>query len=381
MTTPHAPATLAAKADDFLDTTTGAITPPIHTSTTYARDNRYRPIDESNVYARDDNPTFVQAERLLAELEHGDEALLFASGMAAIASIFYSLGSGTHVVLPESMYWGVYSWTRTYCERADIRISYYQADNTHSIEAALEGASRTDLIWVESPTNPMMHVTDIAVAAGFAEHTGAMLAVDNTVPTPVFTQPLDLGAHLVVHSATKYLNGHSDLLAGAVVTRDAHPLWQRIVAERHGAGAVTSPFDAWLLLRGMRTLYLRVQRASQNCLAIAQFLENHARVSEVLYPGLPSHPGHDIAAKQMNGGFGALLSFKVDGDREATLAVAGRLELIVSATSLGGTETLIEHRHSVEPPETGVPTNLLRLAVGIEEVTDLIDDLDQALLG
>lgn len=374
-----AQATLVAKADDYIDTTTGGITPPIITSTTYARDDRYNPINDSNVYGRDDNPSFVQAERVLAELEQGEEALLFASGMAAIACIFYTLGSGSHVVLPDSMYWGVYSWTRTYCDRADIRISYYDTSSAESIADAMEGAARTDLVWVETPSNPMMHVTDIARAAEIAHAANASLVVDNTTPTPIFSQPLLLGADLVVHSATKTLNGHSDVLAGAIVTKEPDDRWEKIVTERHGAGAVPGPFEAWLLLRGMRTLSLRAERASNNAMELAQRLNRSARVSQVLYPGLESHPGHAVASRQMIGGYGSLMSFTVDGGADDALAVAGRLNLIVSATSLGGVETLIEHRHSVEPPETAVPENLLRLAVGIEDVEDLWNDLEQAL--
>lgn len=372
-------ATLVAKADDYIDTTTGGITPPIITSTTYARDNRYDLIDDANVYGRDDNPTFVQAERVLAELEEGEEALLFASGMAAIACIFHTLGSGSHVVLPDSMYWGVFSWSRTYCDRADIRISYYDTANAESISDAMDGAARTDMVWVETPSNPMMHVTDIARAAEIAHAANAMLVVDNTTPTPIFSQPLTIGADLVVHSATKTLNGHSDVIAGAIVTKEVDDRWEKIVAERHGAGAVPGPFEAWLLLRGMRTLSLRAERASTNAMALAQRLENLPSVVDVLYPGLESHPGHAIARQQMHGGYGSLLSFLVQGDESHALAVAGRLNLIVSATSLGGVETLIEHRYSVEPPETGVPVNLLRLAVGIEHIDDLSDDLMQAL--
>ncbi len=373
-------ATLVAKADDYIDTTTGGITPPIITSTTYARDDRYNSINEANVYGRDDNPSFVQAEVVLAELEQGEAALLFASGMAAIATLFYTLGSGSHVVLPDSMYWGVSSWTRSYCDRADIRISYYDAANAESIATAMEGAARTDMVWIETPANPMMHVCDIARAVEIAHAADAKVVVDNTTPTPIFSQPLTLGADLVVHSATKTLNGHSDVLAGAIVTRETDEHWDKIASERHGAGAVPGAFEAWLLLRGMRTLSVRAERASDNAQKIADYLEANAAVAQVLYPGLASHPGHVVASNQMHGGYGSLLSFLVVGDADATVAVAGRLNLIVSATSLGGVETLIEHRFSVEPPETGVPENLLRLAVGIEHVDDLIADLDQALM-
>ena len=379
MTRPNAPATIAAKADHYVDVQSGSIVPPIHTSTTFARDTRNQPFNAAHMYARDNNPSFVQAERVLAKLENGDDALLFASGMASIAAVFYTLESGAHVVLPDSMYWGVFSWTRQYCARASISIGYYAPDDAASLSNALQNNARTDIVWVETPSNPMMHITDIRLAAELAHAAGALLVVDNTVPTPLLTRPLELGADIVMHSATKSLNGHSDVIAGALVTRENHPHWQRIVSERHDAGAIISPFDASMLLRGMRTLALRVERACQNTARIAEFLHHHERVQRVLYPGIQSHPGHDIARQQMRGGYGGLMSFLVQGDKAETLAVAGRLQLIVRATSLGGVETLIEHRHSIEPPETGVPENLLRLAVGIEDVDDLIHDLDQAL--
>lgn len=375
-----APATIAAKADHYEDALSGSIVPPIHTSTTYARDTANQPFNAAHIYARDNNPSFLQAERVLAKLENGEQALLFASGMAAIAAVFYTLGAGAHVVLPNSMYWGVFSWTRQYCARTSITVSYYAPDDAASLRAALEGNSGTDIVWVETPSNPMMHITDIRLAAQLAHEAGALLVVDNTVPTPLLTRPLDLGADIVMHSATKSLNGHSDVIAGALITRENHSHWQRIVTERHDAGAIISPFDASQLLRGMRTLSLRVERACQNAERIARFLHEHDYVEEVLYPGLESHPGHQIARQQMSGGFGSLMSFLVKGDKAETLAVVSRLQLLVRATSLGGVETLIEHRHSVEPPETGVPENLLRLAVGIEDVDDLIHDLDQALL-
>lgn len=380
MTRPVAPATLVAKADHYMDVQSGSIVPPIQTSTTFARDTRNQPFNAAHVYARDNNPSFIQAERVLAKLENGEDALLFASGMAAIAAVFYTLESGAHVVLPDSMYWGVFSWTRQYCARASISISYYAPDDAASLRNSLQGSTKTDFVWVETPSNPMMHITDIRLAAELAHAAGALLIVDNTVPTPLLTRPLELGADIVMHSATKSLNGHSDVIAGALVARGNHPHWQRIVSERHDAGAIISPFDASLLLRGMRTLALRVERTCQNAARIAEFLHQHERVQQVLYPGLETHPGHGIACRQMGGGYGGLMSFLVQGDKAETIAVAGRLQLIVRATSLGGVETLIEHRHSVEPPETHVPENLLRLAVGIEDIDDLIHDLDQALL-
>ena len=372
-------ATIAAKAAHFLDVHSGAVVPEIQLSTTFARDDRYAPINAANLYARDDNPTFIHAERTLADLENGEECRLFASGMAAIASIFYTLTPGSHVVLPDAMYWGAKLWIHDHCKRQDIFVSEYDTADAASIEACVADKNRTNLVWVETPSNPMMHVTDIALATEIAHAHDALVCVDSTAATPVFSQPLDHGADLVVHSATKYLNGHSDVLAGAVVTREEHPLWQALVSERHLAGAVIGAFEAWLLLRGMRTLFVRVERAAQNTLQVAQFLEQHPAVESVSYPGLESHPGHAIAKKQMHGGYGGLLSFTVNGDARSALNAAGRLQIITSATSLGGVETLIEHRHTLEPAENMIPENQLRLSVGIERVEDLIEDLDQAL--
>jgi len=374
------PETLVAKVDDFLDTSTGAIVPAIHPATTFARNERYEPINPANVYTRDCNPTFLPAERVIAELEGGEECLLFASGMAAIAAVFYTLRTGSHAVIPASMYWGVLSWARTYCERAGIVLSEYDAGSIQSLEDALLGHARTDLIWVETPTNPLMDLTDLVAVAKIANANDVLMVVDNTTATPVFTQPIKHGAHMVVHSATKSLNGHSDVLIGALVVADSDSSsWHEIKRERHGAGAVPGAFDAWLLQRGMRTLFLRVQRAAATALWLAAQLQQHKAVENVRYPGLKNHPAHSLAKQQMQGGFGSLLSFEVRGGRAEALQVTGALQLIVSATSLGGVETLIEHRHSVEPVETQLPENLLRLAVGIEEPNDLWHDLEQAL--
>ena len=381
MTNPNDPggATIAAKAAHFLDVHSGAVVPEIQMSTTFARDDRYAPLNAANVYSRDDNPTFVHAERTLADLENGEECLLFASGMAAIASVFYSLTPGSHVVLPDAMYWGAKLWIHDHCRRQDIFISEYDTADAASIEACVADKNRTNLVWVETPSNPMMHVTDITLAAEIAHQYDALVCVDSTAATPVFSQPLDLGADLVVHSATKYLNGHSDVLAGAVVTREEHSLWKALQSERQLAGAVIGAFEAWLLLRGMRTLFVRVQRASENAMELAQYLEQHPKIESVSYPGLTSHPGHVVAKKQMQGGFGALLSFQVNGAAATALKVAGSMQIITSATSLGGVETLIEHRQSIEPAENAIPENQLRLSVGIERVEDLFADIDQAL--
>ena len=277
------------------------------------------------------------------------------------------------------MYWGAKLWIQDYCKRQDIFISEYDTADAATIESCVADKNRTNLVWVETPSNPMMHVTDIELAAEIAHAHDALVCVDSTAATPVFSRPLDHGADLVVHSATKYLNGHSDVLAGAIVTRDEHPLWQALSTERKLAGAVIGAFESWLLLRGMRTLFVRVERAANNTMQIAEFLQQHPSVESVSYPGLTSHPGHAVAKKQMHGGYGGMLSFTVNGNAASALKTAGALQIITSATSLGGVETLIEHRHSLEPAENMIPENQLRLAVGIERVEDLIEDLDQAL--
>ena len=300
--------------------------------------------------------------------------------MAAVAAVFYTLKTGSHAVIPESMYWGVLSWVTTYCQRVGITLSNYDPASIESLKAAVEKRNSTELIWVETPSNPLMKVTDLNAAASVANEIGALMVVDNTAATPVFTQPLRHGAHIVMHSATKSLNGHSDVLAGALVTADVNSTaWQAILAERHGAGALPGTFEAWMLLRGLRTLFLRVERAATTTQWLDEQLDEHSAVACVRYPGLLNDPGHKIAKTQMQGGFGSLLSFDVKGGRAEALAVAGKLQLIISATSLGGVETMIEHRHSVEPPETRLPENLLRLAVGIEAPEDLWSDLKSAL--
>ena len=283
--------TIAAKGGHYLNVNSGAITPAIDLSTTFARDDRYEPINAANLYSRDNSPTFIHAERTIAELEGGESCLLFGSGMAAIAAIFYTLKPGSHVVLPDSMYWGAFSWIRLHCDRSDIVVSYYDPADAAAIEAAIEQQARTDIVWVETPTNPMMKITDIALAADIAHSANALLCVDSTAATPVFTRPLELGADLVMHSATKYLNGHSDVLAGALVTREGHDLWERLGQERHLAGAVPGNLEAWLLLRGIRTLYVRVQRAADSAMRIATMLQSHDAIDKVLYPGFPKNDG------------------------------------------------------------------------------------------
>jgi cystathionine gamma-synthase len=368
------PSTLAAQALGWVDPTTKAVIPPIHTATTFLRDpdNQYR---SGRSYARADNPTFDHAEALLAALEGGAACLTFASGMAAATTVFQALATGDHVVAPQVMYWGLRRWLTTFGRERGLVVDLVDASDLDAIAAALRpGATR--LVWIETPANPTWAITDIAAAARLAHDAGALLAVDSTVATPVLTRPLALGADLVMHSATKYLNGHSDVVAGALVTARQDDFWHRIETLRHNGGAILGPFEAWLLLRGMRTLYLRVERACRTAAMLAERLTTHRSVAAVLYPGLQ---GHAIAARQMQGGFGGMLSIRVAGGEQAAIATAARVRIWKRATSLGGVESLIEHRASVEGPGTPAPPDLLRLSVGIEDPDDLFADLDRAL--
>ena len=372
------PETIAAQALGWIDERTRAITPPIHVSSTYLRDadNQYR---SGRAYARADNPAFDQAEAVICALERGHAAALFASGMAAATAVFQALEPGDHVLAPQVMYWSLRNWLTTFATRWGLAVELIDMTDPGAVRAAIR-PGKTKLVWVETPANPLWSVTDIEATATIAHAAGATLAVDSTVATPVLTQPLALGADIVMHAATKYLNGHSDLLAGVLVTREDNALWQRIRAVRAQIGGTLGSFESWLLLRGMRTLHLRVGAASRSAQCIARHFERHPLVGAVLYPGLPAAPGHAVAARQMRGGFGGMLSIRAKGGEAAAIAVAAHTELWKRATSLGGTESLIEHRASVEGAGTPAPPDLLRLSVGIEDTGDLIRDLEQALL-
>jgi len=373
----RAPQTLAAQALGHVDPRTGALVPAIHPSTTFQRDadGGY---STGRGYIRPHNPTCDEPAQLLSALEGGADCLLFASGMAAATAVFQSLLPGDHVLVCRVMYWALRKWLIDFALPWGLQVEFVDAVNAQAVAAAVR-PGRTRLIWIETPANPTWEVTDIAAIAAIARGAGARLAVDATVATPVLTRPLALGADLVVHSATKYLNGHSDVLAGAVVCRAQDAFWQRLRAWHRDGGAVLGSFDAWLLLRGMRTLYLRVRHASAAALVIARRLDGHPALLQVLYPGLQSHPGHGIARRQMDGGFGGMLSIRVRGGEAAAMAVAAQVQVFKRATSLGGVESLIEHRASIEGPATPVPADLLRLSIGLEAVEDLIADLEQAL--
>jgi cystathionine gamma-synthase len=371
------PESSAAQAGGYRDPATGALTPPIHLSTTFGRDAEGA-LPSGHEYIRADNPTFEQPERLLAELEGGATALLFASGNAAASAVFCALLPGDHVVAPRIMYWGLRAWLAEFAIAWGIQVTHVDTTDPDAVRAALR-PGRTRLVWTETPANPTWEITDIVATADVAHAADALLAVDSTVATPVHTRPLALGADLVVHAATKFLNGHGDVLAGAVVTADDGPFTQRIRAWRRGAGAVPGSVEAWLLLRGMRTLHPRVRPASATALAVAERFADDPRVLTVLYPGLPSHPGHEIARRQMADGFSAMLSLRVRGGVEAAAATVRRLQLIKRATSLGGTESLAEHRAPAEGPSTPIPADLIRCSIGLEHPDDLIADLDRAL--
>ncbi|MEO8125340.1 MAG: PLP-dependent aspartate aminotransferase family protein [Burkholderiales bacterium] len=376
--TAYRPETLSAQALGWTDDATRAVIPPIHVSTTYLRDpdNQYR---SGRVYARADNPAFDQPEALLCALEQGHQALLFGSGMAAATAVFQALAPGDHVLAPKVMYWSLRNWLMTFATRWGLDVELIDMTDPAVVRAAIR-PGKTKLVWIETPANPLWTVTDIAATASIAHAAGAALAIDSTVATPMLTQPLQLGADIVMHAATKYLNGHSDLIAGALVTREDSELWQRIRKVRAQIGGTLGSFESWLLLRGMRTLHLRVGAASRSAQRIAQHFERHPLVAAVLYPGLRAAQGHEIATRQMHDGFGGMLSIRAKGGEAAAIAVAAHTELWKRATSLGGTESLIEHRASVEGAGTPAPTDLLRLSVGIEDADDLIRDLEQALL-
>ena len=367
--------TLAVHAGHHPDPATGAVTPPIHLSTTYERapDGTF---PGGYIYSRDANPNRRALERSLAELEAGAGAAAFASGMAATAAIFQSLAPGDHVVVPDDSYYITRKLLGEVYTRWGLEHTPVNMTDPAAVAAALRPGTR--LIWVETPSNPLMRVTDIAAIVALARKAGARVACDNTWASPVLTRPLELGADLVMHSTTKYLGGHSDVLSGAVIARVDDELFQRIRTVQIAGGAVAAPFDCWLLLRGIRSLPYRMRGHCEHALAVATFLEAHPAVARVHYPGLASHPAHAVAARQM-ASFGGMLSLEVRGGRAEAMAMTARLRLITRATSLGGPETLIEHRASVEGVHTRAPESLLRMSVGLEHPDDLIADLAQAL--
>ena len=368
--------TIAAQALGAIDPATRAVVPPVHVATTFLRDpdNQYR---AGLAYGRPDNATVRQGERVLAALEQAEDALLFGSGMSAATAAVMALPGPSHIVAGKVMYWAFRHWLTTEAPRFGHRVELVDTSDLAAVRRAVR-RGKTKLVWIETPANPLWTITDIAAVAKIAHRAGARLAVDSTAATPVFTQPLALGADLVMHSASKYLNGHSDVIAGALATARPDAWWERIRTLRIQHGLILGPFEAWLLLRGVRTLEPRVRTASESAVLLATWLRDHPRVAAVLYPGLQDHPGHAVATRQMSG-YGAMLSIRVRGGARAAIATAARVRLWKRATSLGGVESLLEHRASVEGPGSPCPPDLLRLSVGLEDAEDLYADLDRAL--
>ena len=372
--------TIAVHAGKPIDPTTGAVMPPIHLSTTFER-NADGSYPSGFSYIRSDNPTRRSLEEALTALEGGVAAATFGSGMAAIMAVFQSLRTGDHVIIPDDIYFGTGKLVRELFGPWGLHHSAVDMTDLAAVQAAVR--PQTKLIWTETPSNPLLKITDVAAVAAIAHAHGALCACDSTWPTPMLQRTLELGADFAVHATTKYLGGHSDVLGGAVITNAESDFWTRLLMIQHTGGAVPSPFDCWLTLRGIRTLPYRMRAHCENAKKVAHFLAEHPKVAVVHYPGLATHPGHAVAAKQMRD-FGGMLSFQVKGDDkhsglENALLVANQTKIFTQATSLGGVESLIEHRFSVEGPNTKTPDNLLRVSVGLEHPDDLIADLEQAL--
>jgi len=366
--------TMAVHAADP-DDETGGVAPPIHFATTFTRDPELA-LTGSFQYAREGGPTHQLLEAALARLDGGERALVFASGMAAGLALLQSLEAGDRVIVPDDAYYGVHVAARDFLAKWGIEVESIDMADLSRLERALATPAR--VVWLESPSNPLLKVVDLAGAIALAKRAGALTVVDNTFASPALQQPIALGADVAMQSATKYLGGHSDVMGGVLVFAARSPLFDRVLHARHILGAVANPFASWLVLRGVRTLALRMERHSQNALAVARALAAHPKVAAVHYPGLPSHPGHEIAARQMSA-FGGVLSFRAARGREGAMAAVGRVKLFVRATSLGSVESLIEHRQTSEGANSKAPPELIRVSVGLEHPDDLIADLDQAL--
>jgi cystathionine gamma-synthase len=367
--------TRAVHAGHRIDPATGSVAPPIYLSTTFARDPEGTPLG-GHTYIRESNPTQEQLEEALASLEGGEGALVFASGMAAGVALLQTLPPGSHAVFPDDAYYGFRVAAEEFLPNWGVRSDFVAMDDLAALAAAIRPETR--LVWLETPSNPLLKVVDLAAASSLARRAGALVVVDNTFATPMLQRPLELGADVVLHSTTKYFGGHSDVQGGALVFARRGELFDRVHHLRHVLGAVASPFNSWLVLRGVRTLACRVAAQSASALAVAHALEGSPAVSAVHYPGLPSHPGHEIASRQMSA-FGAMLSFRAAGGREAALAAVAGARLFTRATSLGSVESLIEHRATSEGPKSRTPQDLIRLSIGLEHPEDLTADLLQAL--
>ena len=367
--------TLAVHSGLEADPATGAVTPPINLATSFERDadGSYR---QGYVYSRLGNPNREALEKCVTDLEGGQTGAAFSSGSAAIAGVFLALSPGDHVVAPDDLYHGTARILNDVLAPWGVETTFVDMTDPANVQRAVKPNTR--MVWVETPSNPLLKITDIAAVSAIAHDAGALCVCDNTLASPALQRPFDMGADLVVHSATKYLGGHGDALAGVVATKTDNEFFRKIRAVQTFGGGVASPFECWLIRRGIRTLPYRMRAHCESAVRVAKFLQSHRKVAAVHYPGLESHPGHELAGRQMSS-FGGIISFQVKGDGADAMAVAGRAALFTKATSLGHVESLIEHRASVEGPGTRVPENLLRLSIGLEHPDDLIEDLDQAL--
>ena len=360
------------------DETAGSVSGPLYLSTTFERSDEGELSPKGYVYTRLGNPNRLALETKLAKLERGAEAIAYASGMAATLAVLQSvLSPGDHIIISDDCYHGVVQQLRNTFSRWQVTYSEVDMTTASNVEKGLK--PNTKLVLVETPSNPQLKITDIEAIASITRKHKVILAVDNTWATPCITQPLELGADLVIHSSTKYFGGHSDVLGGCVITKEKNELSERLREFQTIGGVVPSPFDCWLLFRSMATLSIRVKTQSENARIIADSLSKNTGIKKVYYPGLKSHLNHEVAARQMKGSFGGMLSVLVKGGEKEALNFTSRLKLFKHATSLGGVESLVEHRLSVEGDHPKSPPNLVRISVGIEHVDDLIEDLEQAL--
>jgi cystathionine gamma-synthase len=367
--------TICAHAGATPDPSTGAVTSPLYFSSTF----HYPPTGEyplGHIYSRESNPTRASLETVLAQLEQGEGAAAFSSGSAAASAVFLSLRPSDHIIINFDAYAGIRAMLKDVFMPWGLDVTFTDLSDVSNLSKSIQ--PNTKLVWTESPTNPQLRIVDLASVIGICKQKRIKVAVDNTFATPALQNPLALGADIVMHSTTKYLGGHSDLTGGALITAKKDEQWERIRHIQHIQGAIPAPFDCWLLLRGIRSFVPRMMQHISNAKAVAEFLSQHPKVERVLYPGLITHPGHAIAKHQMSD-FGAMVSFLVRGTKEDAIKIAQRVKVFTNATSLGGTESLLEHRKSVEGPDSPTPENLLRLSVGIEDVNSLIEDLKQAL--
>lgn len=368
--------TLAIKSTEHAFEKARPVSMPLYLSTTYVR-NEDGSYNHDFLYSRADNPNRKVLENSIAQLENGAVAYAFSSGMAAVHAIFQSLRPGDHILLPDDIYFNIYALVNEIFSPWQLEFTLVDMSDLDAVSQAMQNNTR--LIWIETPSNPQLKISDLGAIVDLAYHRDCIVAVDNTWPTPVITKPIDFGADIVVHSTTKYFGGHSDVLGGVVVFKEINTRSERVQRIQALSGGVPSPFDCWLISRGIQTLALRVKAQTESAQRLAEYLDQHTAIEQVNYPGIPNHPQHEIAKKQMSDGFGAMLSVLVKGDADQAIAITNRLQLFTTATSLGGVESLVEHRKSVEGPDSLTPDNLIRISVGLEDIRDLMADWEQAL--